>query len=465
MKGQLSAFATALNAQLIGDDGMFDGACIDTRLVNSGMLFFALPGTRADGHEFVADAGARGAAAAVVDHPVAADVPQLVVKDVAASLDRAARLARAGFVGPVVGVTGSNGKTTVKQMIATILAQAGTVVATEGNLNNHLGVPLTLMRLDTDTDRAVIEMGANHAGEIGHLAAIARPDVGVITNAGTAHLEGFGSREGIARAKGELFIRLPATGTAVINADDQYAGLWHELAAGRRTLTFSMEAASSADIRAADIRHDSDGTHFTLQTPEAAVPVHLELAGQHNVANALAAAGVATALGLSGETIAVGLSHMAAVAGRLVITPVDEQVNLVDDSYNANPDSLAAALSWLARQQGEHWAVLGDMAELGDYTVQAHRDAGHIARESGITRLFATGPSSRLTVEAFGEYGHWYPDHERLGAALLSALADREKGDGANDVTILVKGSRSMHMDRVADVLRDERGCREGASC
>ncbi|MES1954597.1 UDP-N-acetylmuramoyl-tripeptide--D-alanyl-D-alanine ligase [Salinisphaera hydrothermalis] len=460
MKGRLSEFALALGARLIGDDAVFDGASIDTRRITPGALFFALAGEHADGHEFVAAAGAAGAAAAVVDHPVDADVSQLVVDDVMEALGRAARLARAGFAGPVVGVTGSNGKTTVKQMIAAIFSVAGPTMATEGNLNNHLGVPLTLMRLDASAERAVTEMGANHPGEIGQLAAIARPDVGVITNAGWAHLEGFGSREGIARAKGELFIRLPESGTAVINADDDYADLWRELAEGRRMLTFSMEPGRGADVYADDIELDHDGVRFALHTPGETTAVALDLAGRHNVANALAAAAVAVAVGLKGATIAAGLARTAAVAGRLAIKPAIHGARLVDDSYNANPGSLAAALSWLGQQSGARWAVLGDMGELGDYTESAHRDAGIAAREAGVERLFATGEHSRLTVSAFGDGGAWYPDHDSLTAALSEAL-----GAATGDVIVLVKGSRSARMDRVADALRANGPTKVGASC
>lgn len=459
MKGRLSEFATALGARLIGRDGAFDGAAIDTRRMTHGALFFALSGTHSNGHEFVAQAGRDGAAAAVVDHPVEAEVPQLVVDDVYEALGRAARLARAGFAGPVVGVTGSNGKTTVKQMVAAIFSAAGPVLATEGNLNNHLGVPLTLMRLDGSAERAVIEMGANHPGEIGQLAAIARPDVGVITNAGWAHLEGFGSREGIARAKGELFIRLPESGTAVINADDDFAGLWRELAEGRRVVTFSVDD-TAADVHASHIELGGDGARFVLHTPVASTEIALDLAGRHNVANALAAAAVAFAVGLDGATTAAGLSRMAAVSGRLAITPALHGASLVDDSYNANPGSLAAALSWLGQQTGERWAALGDMGELGDYTESAHHDAGMAARQAGIQRLFVTGEHSRLTAQAFGENAQWYPDHDSLNTALLNALAEADK-----EVIVLVKGSRSARMDCVAEALRADRSAKAGLAC
>lgn len=461
MKGRLSEFAMALGARLVGDDARFRGAGIDTRCIERGALFFALAGTQSDGHCFVAEAARCGAAAAIVDHPVKAPIPQLVVDDVATALERAARLARVGFTGPVVGVTGSNGKTTVKQMLAAICAQVGSVVATEGNLNNHLGVPLTLMRLDSDVERAVIEMGANHRGEIGQLAAIARPDVGVVTNAGTAHIEGFGSREGIARGKGELFIRLPARGTAVINADDGYADLWRKMAAGREIVTFSMDADSNADIRADEIRFHHGGARFVIHVPGESFRVELGLVGRHNVMNALAAAGAATALGLTGQAISAGLARMTSVSGRLSVTPCRFGSRLVDDSYNANPDSLAAALDWLGEQPGPRWAALGDMGELGDYSELAHRDAGQAARRAGVQRLFLTGPLSRITADAFGEGAQWYPDHHRLSTALLESLAD-----SGEDTIILVKGSRNARMDIVADALRCDDTDRRGAlSC
>ncbi len=344
-------------------------------------------------------------------------------------------------------MTGSNGKTTVKQMIASVLGEAGTVLATEGNLNNHLGVPLTLMRLDNDHARAVIEMGANHPGEIGQLAAIARPTVGVITNAGWAHLEGFGSREGIAKAKGELFIRLPDDGTAVINLDDDYAGLWQELAGRRRVVGFGLEACE-ADVRAADIEITEQGSRFMLVIGGAQARVELAMPGRHNVANALAAAGVAHAMGLEIAKIAAGLARMAHVGGRLAVTTARDGARLVDDSYNANPGSLAAALAWLATQNGPRWAALGDMGELGDHTEAAHEQAGHDARAAGVSRLFVTGAAGRATARTFGDGGQWFADRESLIAALTEALAEAESAP-----IVLVKGSRSAGMDQVAAAL------------
>lgn len=461
MKGRLSEFALALNAHLLGRDATFESASIDTRSLTPGALFFALMGTHADGHEFVPTASRAGAAAAVVTRPVDADIPQLVVDDTQQALQRSARLARAGFAGTVVGVTGSNGKTTVKQMIHAIFSVAGSAMATTGNLNNHLGVPLTLMRLDASIERAVIEMGANHQGEIGQLAATARPGIGVITNAGWAHLEGFGSREGIARGKGELFIRLPEHGTAVINADDDYAELWRELATGRHIMRFAMQAETGADVWAEAIETTHEKTRFVLHIPGAdPQPVRLGLVGRHNVANALAAATVAAADGLSAETIAAGLNQVAPVSGRLAVTRIASNIRLVDDSYNANPGSLNAALSWLSQQKGTSWAVLGDMGELGAYAESAHHDAGVAAREMGVERLFATGNNMRRAVEAFGENGRWFEDHDSLVRDLAAELNGQKE-----DVMVLIKGSRSARMDRVSQALCRSEQATAGPSC
>jgi len=453
MKGQLSAFAMAIDGELHGADARFDGASIDTRRITRDALFFALTGENTDGHAFVETAASLGAAAAVVTHPVACSLPQIVVADVEHALQRAGQIARAGFAGPVVGVTGSNGKTTVKQMIAAIFAEAGTALATEGNLNNHLGVPLTLMRLDGGFERAVIEMGANHPGEIARLTEWAQPTVGVITNAGWAHLEGFGSREGIARAKGELFSRLPDNGTAVINADDEFADFWRARVGRRRVIQFSCRAETQADVYPEHVALNSQGAEFTLVIPNGQAAVTLGLAGEHNIANAMAAAAVGVAVGLTAQQIAEGLAQMSAVRGRLAITAAHHHARLVDDSYNANPGSLAAALAWLSQQSGQRWAALGDMGELGAFTESAHRDAGVAAREAGVEKLFLTGRYSQLTADSFGDGAVWFADHAALSAALDAALAAESSGEAEADVIILVKGSRSARMDRVADAL------------
>lgn len=460
MKGRLTELATRIDAQLHGADGAFDGASIDTRRLARGALFFALPGSRVDGHDFVARAASLGAAAAVVDRLVDSPLPQLLVVDVEAALQRSGAVARARFEGAVIGVTGSNGKTTVKQMLAAILAEAGSVLATEGNLNNHLGVPLTLLRLNTATNRAVIELGASHAGEIAMLCELTRPDVAVVTNAGSAHLEGFGSREGVARAKGEIYAGLADDGVAVINADDVYADLWSETAGSRTKLRFARTPGEAVDVYSTDEVLGADRSTFMLHTPTGSAAVELNLAGAHNISNALAAAAAASALDLDADLIARGLAGMAAVGGRMAVTAARHGARLVDDSYNANPGSLAAALGWLGQQSGARWAALGDMGELGDHAEQAHADAGTAARSAGVSRLWLTGEMSRLTAETFGEGARWFADHASLSDALLDTL-----NATAEPVTVLVKGSRSARMDRVADALRVEADAKAGASC
>lgn len=442
----LSEAAQIGGGQLQGGDAPFAGMAIDTRVLEAGQLFVALRGEHTDGHAHLADAATRGASGAVVERFVQEALPQIEVSSSQDALQQIARRWRQRFDIPVIAVTGSNGKTTVKEMLAAILRQASSddaVLATKGNLNNHLGVPLTLSRLDDRHRYAVIEMGASGPKEIEHLAYLAAPAVGIVTNAGVAHLEGFGSREGIARAKGEMFSGLPEDGIAIINNDDQYEELWGELAGDRQILRFGLE--SGADVTARALEFDGDRTRFRLVTPRGEAAVELALVGRHNVANALAAAAAACALGLEAGEIALGLSRAVAVAGRLQTLRAVNDARLIDDSYNANPGSLRAALDALKPLAGECWLALGDMAELGEDAELAHREAGEDARSAGITRLFTFGRLSRLATQSFGENADHYEDQKALIAELESALQP--------GVTLLVKGSRSAHMDRVARAL------------
>lgn len=444
MSERLSQLAAIVEGRLIGDDAEFAGVSTDTRSLRPGELFLALRGERFDGQAFVRRAAALGAAAVVVEREQDVPLPQVVVSDTLAALQRYAAAWRLRFQCPVVAVTGSNGKTTVKEMLAAILANTGPVLVTRGNLNNHIGVPLTLLRLSEEHAHAVIEMGASNPGEIALLTRLVRPNVGAITNAGPAHLEGFGSIEGVARAKGELFADLAADGVAVINADDRHAPLWHELAGDRRKVTFGLD--KDADVRARAVEAEGSRTRFTLTTPLGEATVELPLAGRHNVMNALAAAAATTALGLDPARIAAGLAAAAPVAGRLQSRPAAVAgVRLIDDSYNANPASLAAAVEWVVAQPGEAWLALGDMAELGSDAEAAHAEAGRAARAAGIERLFAVGPLSRAAVDAFGAGARHFEDQEELIAALHEALVP--------GVNLLVKGSRSARMDRVAHAL------------
>ncbi|WP_421620902.1 UDP-N-acetylmuramoyl-tripeptide--D-alanyl-D-alanine ligase [Alkalilimnicola ehrlichii] len=409
---------------------------LDSRSLAPGGLFVAMAGERVDGHDFIADAARLGAAAALVEREGEWPLPVVRVADTRAALQALGAAWRRRLAARVVGVTGSNGKTTVKEMIAAILARRGATLATRGNLNNELGVPLTLLRLDREHRYAVIEMGANAPGEIARLTAIAAPEVAVITNAGPAHLEGFGDLAGVARAKGELFQGLPDAGVAVVNADDPQAPTWYALVGDRRGLRFGRGA--DADVRATA---ETAGGHFELQIPGGRHPVRLPLPGRHNVMNALAAAAVAVALEVPLGDIVAGLEACSGVAGRLQWRTGREDCRILDDTYNANPASLQAALDVLAAEHGERWLVLGDMGELGAGAEALHAEAGEAARRAGVHRLYAVGTLAAAAARAFGEGGRHFDDRDSLLAALRAELS--------GEVRVLVKGSRFMGMDRI----------------
>jgi UDP-N-acetylmuramoyl-tripeptide--D-alanyl-D-alanine ligase len=443
----LSELLAPLGAELRGRDVRVSQVTTDSRGDADGALFVALKGERFDGHTFVADARAAGAVAALVSEFVDVELPQLKVVDTLIGLQQMAAHWRSRFGIPVVAVTGSNGKTTTKQMLAAIMAARGPVLATQGNLNNHIGVPLTLLKLRGEHRTAVIEMGANHAGEIALLAAIARPDIGVVTQAGDAHLEGFGSRDGVAKAKGELFAALGANGVAAINAEDPYFPLWRALAGDASIIRFGL--CDGVEVQAIHIEPQiGGGTRFTLATPQGRAEVLLPLPGRHNVMNALAAASCGIALGLEPAQIAIGLSRAEGIGGRLNWKTTPQGARLLDDSYNANPGSLRAGLELLAEQPGRRWLVLGNMAELGDSAAQLHADAGAAAKRLGIERLFAVGPMAGEAVRAFGAGGERFDDTEQLSAALAPRLD--------STITLLVKGSRSARMERVVAALTGE---------
>jgi UDP-N-acetylmuramoyl-tripeptide--D-alanyl-D-alanine ligase len=441
--------ADMAGGRVSGADVELEGVVTDSRANCSGALFVSLSGPRFDGHDFVPRALEQGAAAALVSRSVAVAIPQIIVPDTRQALARLAVAWRRRMAARVIGVTGSNGKTTVKEMIAAICAEAGPTLATRGNLNNDIGVPLTLLELRPPHHYAVVEMGANHPGEIAALAALAGPEVAVITNAGAAHLEGFGSVESVARAKGEILAALPADGVAVLNADDDFFPLWRELAANRRVLSFGCGGVSGVrvleDTLAQSCGKDGFVTTFDLAWNGRRFPVRLALAGRHNAVNAAAATAAALALGLGMEQARAGLSRVQAVPDRLQAIPGRNGALLLNDSYNANPSSFAAGLEALTHCPGEHWVALGGFGELGADSATLHSELGRQARESGVTRLFATGPWSDKAVETFGGGARWFASQDELIAALRDALQQ--------DVALLVKGSRSQKMERVVDAL------------
>jgi UDP-N-acetylmuramoyl-tripeptide--D-alanyl-D-alanine ligase len=447
MKGRLTDVALATGGRLAGKDAAFEGVSSDSRTIGRGQLFVALRGERFDGHAFIGAAAARGAAAALIEKPADAQLPQVLVKDSQAALTALARAWRQKSRALVLGVGGSNGKTTTKELLAAILGVAGPTLATRGNLNNHIGVPLTLLRLEPSHRFAVIEMGANHPGEIAALAALTEPQVALVTNAGDEHLEGFGNLEGVARAEGEMFAALPPSGIAIINADDPFSELWRQMSRGSRAVRFGIDAP--AEVRASAIQGRIEGgafvTQFTLSLSGEQARVRLGLAGRHNVLNALGAAAAAHAAGVGLQEIVAGLERMRPVAGRLQLKPGLRGSWLIDDSYNANPSSVRAGIDVLCALPGEHWLVFGEMAELGAETVASHAGVGDYARRAGITRLFAMGEAARHAVAAFGGRGNWYEDAARLGDALAESL---EAG-----VTALIKGSRVNRLERVVERL------------
>lgn len=444
---KLSEVAMWTRGNMIGvDDVLVTEVATDSRTMHGGELFVALQGDNHDGHDHVVAAAAAGAAAALVARQVDVDLPQVLVADTLTALGDLASAVRARRHARVIGITGSNGKTTVKTLTAAILSRHGRTHVSAGNFNNEIGLPLTLLAMPEDSEYAVLEMGAGKPGDIAYLAAIARPQVGLVNTIAPAHLERMGSLEGIAETKGALYETLPADGIAIINADDEFAGFFAGLAGARRTLRFGLDRA--ADVGAEIALADADGSRFTLVMPQGRVEVALPLPGRHNVANALAAAAIAHALDVPLATIADGLNHVEPMAGRLATHAMPGGWRLVDDSYNANPGSAAAAIDTLMLAPGEHWLVLGDMAELGPQAKQLHADLGAFARERGVERLFTLGPLAHAAAAAFGDAACHFDNHEAMASALHAALHA--------DVTCLVKGSRSSAMDRVVNALAAE---------
>jgi len=454
MKRTLAEYARACGGELHGADRAYSGVSTDTRTLKPGELFVALRGPRFNANDFVAAAETAGAAGAVVDTRVDRPIAQVVVRDTQDALTRGSVAWRAQFSIPLVGVAGSNGKTTVKEMIAAILERRGSTLATRGNLNNHIGVPLTLYRLEPTHRHAVVEIGANRAGEVAALLELARPTVGLITNAGAEHLEGFGSLEGVARAEGEMVAGLDASATAIINADDEFAALWRGMTRARVT-TFGV--AQPADFSARDLHTviDAGGfvTRYTLVAPQGSIPIELHLAGKHNVLNSLCAAAAAVAAGASLDEVRAGLATMRPVSGRLQFKTAPSGAWIVDDSYNANPSSMKAGIEVLAAVDARRWLVMGDMGELGDYAVDSHGEIGRFARVNRIERLFATGKLSALAVEAFGSGAEWFADTEALARAVNAELSRSVNAGVSPEVCVLVKGSRSNRLERVVEAL------------
>ncbi len=453
MNATLSFAAAAMNGTLHGDDRDYDGVSIDSRTIQDGELFVALSGPNFDGSKFVNHARSKGAAGAIVSSLVSEDVAQIEVEDTRLALGQLGAAWRERHSVTVVGITGSNGKTTLKELVAACLSSVAPTLATQGNLNNDIGMPLMMSRIDASHEYAVLEMGANHAGEIAYLTELARPDVVVITNAAAAHLEGFGSIEGVAQAKAEILCTEPRPGVAVLNSDDEYYSYWASLVDGVDLLSFGL--GENADIRADQIETGKGQTHFTMHLLDTTVEVTLPLAGVHNVRNACAAAAVATVLDVPAETIKAALESVDPVAGRLAPMQGYAGATIYDDSYNANPLSVIAAAEFVASLKGISWLVLGDMFELGENADRIHHDVGTSIRDAGVDRLLTFGELSANACEAFGDDATSYGSLDSLISDLMSGLN--------GEVNLLVKGSRGMRMERVVDALRSPEPMRKGA--
>jgi UDP-N-acetylmuramoyl-tripeptide--D-alanyl-D-alanine ligase len=479
----LSDCAECVRGQLVGDDVEVSSVSIDTRAIKPGQLYIAIKGHNFDGNEFVEQAEQAGASAAIVHKGVTSSIPHIVVDDTRLALAELAGAWRkkasvsVGRIGSipiatlltsmdggnaddckeqsrppslaVVGITGSNGKTTVKEMVAAILSVNGNTLLTQGNLNNDIGVPLTLLRLNEQHRYAVIEMGANHPGEIEYTSNYAQVDVAVITNVSAAHIEGFGSIDGVAKAKGEIIQTLKQDGVAVINRDDKYFDYWKSVAGTRKIISFGLDDSANVTAHTAktEVINNEFATTFDLVTEHGATTVKLKLAGQHNVVNALAATAACLALGIDLNQIKQGLESVKPVTGRL--QPLVSRLGniVIDDTYNANPASLKAGLDVLVNCTGKPWLVLGAFGELGPESVKIHEKIGELIKAAGIVRLLAVGSDACNTVKVVGAGATFFETQSEL----IGVLKQELKGDEA----ILVKGSRAQHMENVVAALVD----------
>lgn len=431
---------------------VFHGVSTDTRKIATGDLFVALRGDNFDGHDYLAAAEEAGAVAAVVDKAdPASSLPQILVSDTIDALARLAAGNRDASPARFVAITGSSGKTTVREMVAAILSRVGNTLATEGNLNNHIGVPLTLFRLAPEHEYGAIELGASGLNEIAHTVSIVRPDVSILTNAGQAHLEGFGGYENIVRAKGEIIDGVVESGLVVLNRDDPAFDKWQRRAGRRRVAGVSRQAAAGGDYFSENVRDDGDSLAFRACGPQGwACDVSLPLHGEHNITNALLAIAATRELGADDEAVRQGLASVKAVKGRLQIIELSPRLTVIDDSYNANPASIKAALGVLAARPASRVAVLGAMAELGADSLALHREVGEFARARGIERLLVVGDGCEGYVEGFGDAAEVCATHDDAVRRLFEGPAESQ--------TVLVKGSRSSAMDRVVEGIRKKVG-------
>lgn len=442
----LKQIGSRLGGELSQGDVSFSRLSIDTRTLQAGDLFLAISGGNFNGHRFIDQAEAKGAIGLLVSESTESQLPQLRVEETREALGQIGAMNREAFAGKVLAITGSAGKTTVKEMAAAILRQCGSVLATKGNLNNEIGVPLTLLEISDEHQFAVMELGASSVGEIAYTVGLVKPDVAIITNAAEAHIEGFGSLNNVIQAKGEIIDGLNEQGVAVINSDDLNAYKWIQRAGKRRHLTFSLDEAVGADFYACHYMGDEKGAYtFDLVTPKGAVTIKLNHLGKHSVANALAAAAGAMQLGANLAQVKAGLEQTQSVSGRLTRLAGIQGAEVIDDTYNANPESVRAAVDVLCQCAGRKILVLGDMAELGDQALHAHIESGRYAFEKGIDQFLTIGNLSAHAARAFGDRGMTFTTKQQLVEALTKIMN--------KNTTVLVKGSRSAQMEEVVTAI------------
>ena len=447
---QLAQVAQAVNGQMTGADVMLHGVAIDTRGECHGRLFIALRGDNFDAHDYIDRAHESGAAAAMIERPLSQlEIPSVLVDSTHQALKDLSAWWRAQFVIPMIAITGSVGKTSVKEMLGNIFTQLGQGVVTAGNLNNEIGLPLTLMRLSNEDRFAIVEMGMNHAGEIARLTAIAQPTIALVNNAAAAHLEGLGSIEAVAHAKGEIFEGLSPDGIAVINHDDEFASLWLKQTELHRTITYGLQKGAEVT---AEFELKESSISLRVRCPEQSFNVEMAVIGEHNVMNALAAVAVSVAANIPVETIIAGLEAYRPIGGRLNIKPCGT-LTILDDTYNANPASMRAAIDAL-KSFALSTLIVGDMAELGAATEQAHIELGQYAAQQGIDAVYACGQYAGLVGQGYGVNGQIFADQ----IALLDCLKTQPLLHGA----VLVKGSRSAQMENVVTFLENQTAVQSG---
>ncbi len=441
----LSDASEAVDGSLLGKDASFVGVSTDTRSLSVGQLFVALIGVNFDGHEMLEDAKRKGAAGAIVSRgSLVSDLPLIQVSDTKLALGDLARFWRRKFSCPIVGVTGSAGKTTVKNMLAEILRSLGSVLATPANMNNEIGLPMTLLNLSSETQAVVLEMGAARKGDISYLAKVAEPNYGVITLCAPAHLTSFGSIDIIAETKGELVSCLPKNGVAILNVDDDYFGYWSDLAGDRKIWTFGLDG----DFYSERENLSGDGSRFSLGLGGRTYSVAIKYLGRHNINNALAASAAAYAVGVSIPDIVSSLASCLPTKGRLYLAKGKNGISILDDTYNANPSALLAALNVLSNKNGAKWVIMGDMKELGRFSNGYHLNAGKQMKNAGVDRLFTIGEMGTHVANGFQGLAEHFSSQEKLISRILEISVKSEV-----DINLLVKGSRAMQLEAVVNAL------------